>query len=66
MVLSEFDEHMDPKKPRKKSNRKAPKFFDQEDEDKGSASRKEKRSGKRFHRKKTHKDEFFDNDNSQD
>lgn len=65
MAWSELEEEYRRSKPRKKSNRKAPKFYDLEAADDGGASRKEKKSGKRFHRKKTHKDDFLDSENSE-
>jgi hypothetical protein len=46
----------------KKTNRKPQRHHDQNDENEEDVSNKEKRSGKRFHRKKTHKEDLLESD----
>lgn len=65
MSWSEDDDLFENEKP-KKIHRKARKHFerpnDDPEEEAESAEYRRKRAGKRSHRKKTHKDEFWDGD----
>jgi hypothetical protein len=55
---SDLDDDEDPEGSRQNGRRKRKRF----DEDEDHGVYKQKRSGKRFHRKKTHKDDFWPED----
>ena len=56
---SELDDNEEPGRSKQDGRRKR-KRFDEDEEDQGAY--KQKRSGKRFHRQKTHKDDFWPED----
>ena len=55
---SELDDNEDPGRSKQDGRRRRKRF----DEDEDPAAYKQKRSGKRFHRKKNHKDDFWPED----
>jgi len=62
MKKSKFDHQSNPSESRKTSR----KGWQTRDEDEGHPGHKTKKSGKRFHRRKTHKDDFWDSLTNED